>query len=152
MQYFSDKYPFSIRSLIMKYRNWVCFFWFILDSLRLFSINIALMLSWWQSSSSTAYTCPSINYLYHRHCGKASSAPTVSASAELPPSIFCFHDSSIIDPVPMDIIAPVCPLKSGWAAKDASTYHLITLRLLELSMSGRCRVPLMYLSTLTRFH
>ena len=129
----------------------MCFVYFMLDSLAIFSMSIKLMLSWWNSMSSTEYPCPSMKHLDHRHCGNAFSDPTILDFVELPLFIFCFHDISIIDPDPMGIIAPVRPLQSGLSAKDASNHHLITLRLSTLRMSGRCRVPLMYLSTLTRF-
>ena len=150
-QYFSDKSFFSIRSLKKKYRTWMCFFRFILKYFQFFSMIIALILSWWNLRSSTVYPFPSMKNIYHRHCGKASSIPTILTSVDLLPFIFCFHDIFIFDPDPMYIITPVCPLQYGCAAKDAPTHHLMTLRLLALSMSGRYRVPLMYLITLTGF-
>ena len=58
-------------------------------------MSMAPMLSWLKSISSTAYLCPSINYLNHRHCGKAFSAPTISASVEIIPFIF----SSVVSPL-----------------------------------------------------
>ena len=94
-QYFMEKFPLSIQYFIKKYRNQMCFVRFMLDSLPLFSMSIALMLSWWNSSSSTAYPYPSIKYLNHRHCGKASSSPTISASVEVLP----FNFSSTISPL-----------------------------------------------------
>ena len=109
------------------------------------------MLSWWNLSSSTAYPCPSINYLNRNHYGKALSSPTIVASVELLPFLFCFRDRSIIYTDPMDIISPFSPFQSGYAAKDASTHHFMKLGLSALSMSGRCRVPLMYLINLTSF-
>ena len=129
----------------------MCFFCFMLDYLLLFSTSIALMLSWCNLSSSTAYPCLSIKYLGHMHCGKASSATTISDYVDPLPFIFCFPDSSIIDPDPMGIIAPLRPLKYGCLAQDISTHHLTTLRLSSLSVSGRCRVLLMYLSTIKIF-
>ena len=107
------------------------------------------MLSWWNPSSSTAYPYPSIKYLNHRHCSKALSAPTISASVELLSFIFFFHDISIINTYPMNIIASVCPLQYGCAAKDTLTHHLMNLRTSALGMSGRCTIPLVYLITLT---
>ena len=109
------------------------------------------MLSRCNSSSFTAYPCPSMKYLTHRHCGKLSSSPTISFYIEILPFIFCFRNSSIIKPDPMYIISPVCPLHSGSASKDSSTHHLMTLRLSALIISGRCRVHLMYIITLTSF-
>ena len=129
----------------------MCFVRFVLDYLPIFSMSITLMLSWCNLRSPTAYPSPSSKYLDHRHYGKALSYPTISASVELLPFIFCFRDSSILNPDPMDIITLVAPLQFGCAAKDASTHHLMTLIMLDLSMNGRCRVPVMYLSTLTRF-
>ena len=115
----------------------------------IFMLRAWILLSWWNSISSTAYPFPSINYLYHSHCGKAPYSPTISASVGLFPLIFYFHDISFIDPDPMDIIAPVCPLQSRCVAKDVFTHHLMKLRFLDLSTSGRYRVPMMYLRTLT---
>ena len=92
-----------------------------------------------------------MKYLNHSHCGKASSVLTILASFDLLPFICCFCDSSIIDPDTMEIINLVFLLQYGCAVKDASTHHLMTLRMSDLSMSGRYRVPLMYLITLTRF-
>ena len=150
-QYFRYKSLFSIQYFIKKYRTRMFFVRFLLESFPLFSMSIALMLSWWKSSFSTAYPCPSMKYLNHSHCGKASSALTMLASFELLPFIFCFYDSSITDPDIMDIITLVLPLQYGCAVKDASTHHLMTFRMSDLSTSGRCRVPLMYMITLTRF-
>jgi hypothetical protein len=56
-----------------------------------------------------------------------------------------------MDPLPRDIVAPVCPLQLSRVAKEASTHHLITLRLSALRMSGRCIVHLMYLSSRLSF-
>ena len=68
------------------------------------------------------------------------------------PSIYlCFRDSSINDPAPMYIIAPVWQLQYGCVSKDALNHHLITIRMSYLSTIGRWRVTLMYLNTLTRF-
>ena len=92
-----------------------------------------------------------MKFLDHRHCDKALSSPTILASVEIFPFIICFRDSSIINPDTINTVAPVCPLQFGYATKEASTYHVMILRLLGLRMSGRCRVPLMYLSTLTIF-
>ena len=105
--YFSEKYLFLIRLLIKNYCTRMCFFFFVLDSFPFFYIIVALILSCCNSSSSTVYPCPSINYLDHRHCGKASSAPTISDSIEILPFIFCFRNISIFRPGTMYIIAPV---------------------------------------------
>ena len=51
----------------------------------------------------------------------------------------------------MNIIDPVCLFQSGCAVKETSWHYLMTLNLSDLSMSRKCRVPLMYLSTLTSF-
>ena len=88
-KYFRGNYPFSILSFITNHCNRVCFVWLVLDFLPFFSMSIALTLSWWTLSSSTAYTCPSMKYIDHRHCVKASYAPTILASVELFPFIFC---------------------------------------------------------------
>ena len=109
------------------------------------------MLPWWKSSSSTSYPCPSINYLYQIHCGKALSAPTILASVEILTFILCFRDIFIIEPDAMDIITPVCPLESGCTEKYAPTHRLMTIRMMDLSMRSRCRAFLMYLNTPTRF-
>ena len=114
-------------------------------------MRIALMLFWRKLSSSNAYPCPSMNYIDHRHCGKALSDPTILDSVELLPFNFCFHNSFIIGTDHMDIVTPVCRLQSGCAAKDAPTHHLNTIRLSIPSMNGRYRLTLMYLSTLIRF-
>ena len=92
-----------------------------------------------------------MKFLDHWHCDKALSSPTILTFVELFPFIFCFRDISIINPDTMDIIAPVCPLQFGCAAKEASTYHVTILKLLVLSISDIFRVPLMYLITLTSF-
>ena len=143
-QYFSDKSPLPIQYFIKRYRTQMCFVLFILEYLQLFSMSIALRLSWWNLSSFAAYPCPSINYIDHRHCGKSSCAPNISASVDLLPYFF----ASVIDPLSID---QVRPLQSRCAAKDASTQHLMALRLFTLSMIAICRVPLMCLSTLTSF-
>ena len=93
--YFMEKLLLSMQYFINKYRNHMCFVRFMLDCLTIFFMSISLMLSWCNSSSSTAYPYPSIKYLNHRHCGKASSAPTISASVELLP----FNFSSTISPL-----------------------------------------------------
>ena len=129
----------------------MCFVRFMIESLAFFSMSIALMLYWRNLISSTAYTCTSTDYLDHRHCGKTLSATTILDSVEILPFILCFCNISIIYHDTMDIITPVCPLQSGSSAKDVSSHHLMTLKLTSLSMSGRFRVPLMYLSTITRF-
>ena len=51
----------------------------------------------------------------------------------------------------MEIIASLCSLYYGCASKDALTYHLMTPRLWDLSMSIRCRIPLVYMSTFISF-
>ena len=84
-QYFRDTSPLSIRSFIKNHRTWIFFVCFVLDSSPLFSMGIALMLSWWISISSTKYSCPSMKYLDQRHCGKVLSAPTILNSVELFP-------------------------------------------------------------------
>ena len=76
--YFRDNSPFSIRYLIKKFLARICFFCFVIYYLLLFSIIIALMLSWWNSIPSTTHPCPSMRYINHRQCVKSSSAPTVS--------------------------------------------------------------------------
>ena len=150
-QYLSDKSLFSIGSLIKENLTQMCCVCFVLNSFRFFSVIISLILSWWNSRSSTAYPCLSMNYLDYSNCGKALSDTTLLDSVELLPFIFWFFNSSVIDPNPMDIIGPVFPLQSGCAAKGALTHHLMTLRMSALSNIGRCRVILMYVSTLTRF-
>ena len=129
----------------------MCFVCFMFDSFPLFSMSILLMLSWWNSIYSTAYACPSMKYLNHRQCGKALSAPTILASVEILTFIFCFRDIFIIEPDAMDIITPVCPLESGCTEKYAPTHRLMKIRMMDLSMSSRCRASLMYLNTPTRF-
>jgi hypothetical protein len=52
-----------------------------------------------------------------------------------------------MDPLPRDIVAPVCPLQLSCVAKEASTHHLITFRLSALRISGRCTVHLIYLNS-----
>ena len=81
---------------------------FVLDSLPLSSMNIALTIFWKNSISSAAYPCLSIKCLDHRHYGKALSDTTILASVELPPFILCFRDRSIFDPDTMNIIDTVC--------------------------------------------
>ena len=63
--------------------------------------------------------------------------------------VFCFRDISIVDPNPMDIIVPFCYLHSGFVSKGALTHHLMIIILSALSISGRHRVTLVYLVTLT---
>ena len=128
-KYFREKYPFSIRYFINKYCNRMCFFRFVIDYLPLFYMSKALILSWWELSSSTAYPFPSMEYLGHRHCGKAFSDTNILSSIELLLFIFCLRNSSIIDPDTMEIIALVSPLQSGCAMKDTSSHNLMTLRL-----------------------
>ena len=84
--------------------RFVCF---VLDSLPLFSMIVALMLSWRNFRSSTAYTCTSMKYIDHRNCGKASYTTTILASIEIVQIIFFFCDTSIIETDTMDIIALV---------------------------------------------
>ena len=112
-QYFSDKSPFSIIYFIKKYHIWILFVRFILDYLPLFSMSILPILYWQNLISFTECTCPPMKYIDHRQCGKALSSPTILASVELLPFVFFFRDSSIIDPDPIDIIAPVYPFQSG---------------------------------------
>jgi hypothetical protein len=45
-------------------------------------------------------------------CGATSWTPTSSDSVELLVLIFCFFDIPMIDPVPIDMVEPVFPLKS----------------------------------------
>ena len=97
------------------------------------------MLYWRNSSYSTTYPYPSIKYINHMHCGKALYSTTILNSVETLPFIFCFCNSSIIEPDPMDIIDTVGPLQSGCAANDAPTHHLTKLSISDLSMSGRFR-------------
>ena len=80
---------------------------FMLVSFPFFSMSTALMLSWRISRYSTTYPFPSMKYLDYMHFGKAMPAPTIFASLYLLLFIFCFHDSYIIDPDPMDIINPM---------------------------------------------
>ena len=69
-QYLSDKSPLSMKYLINKYCTRIWFVRFMIDYFPLFSMSIALILSWTNYSSSTIYTCHSIKYLDHRDCGK----------------------------------------------------------------------------------
>ena len=127
MQYCGKKFPFSMRSLINKFHTRMCFVHFVLDSFPFFSMRISLMLSCWNSSSSTVYPYPSIQYLDYRHCDTASYDPPILASVELLTFSFFFHDVSIMDPDPIDIIAPVCPLHFVCAEKYGFTRHLMAL-------------------------
>ena len=140
-----------MQSLINKYFNQICFVRFLLDSFPLLFMSIALVLSCRELSSSAIYPCPSIKYMNHRDCGKASSAPSILASVEILPFIFCFCNNYIIDPGPVYIISPVLPLQYICTEKDISTHRWMVLILSYCSISGRCRVPLMCLSTRTRF-
>ena len=64
-QYIRDNSLFSIQSFIKKYHTQVCFVFFVLDSLPFFFMRVALLLSWCNSSSTTAYPCPSMKYIDH---------------------------------------------------------------------------------------
>ena len=75
-------------------------FRFLLEYFSLFSMIIALMLSWWNLSFSTTYTCPSIKDLDHSHYGKESSTPIIWYSIDILPFIICFAISPLSTLIP----------------------------------------------------
>jgi hypothetical protein len=98
---------------------------------------MVLMLSWYRMFSLIPFSCASMKYLVHIICDIASSAPTRSASVELRVLIFCFFYMLDMEPLPMDMVAPVCPQQSPWVAKEASTHHLTKVRESALGVSGK---------------
>jgi hypothetical protein len=119
----------------------------LLDCLPFVSSSMALIFSRFSIHSLILYPCPSRKYCIRIIWYIASYAPTSSDSVELLVLIFCFLDIPIIDPLPNDIVAPVWPLHLSCVTKEACTHHLITFRLSDLSISGRCVVHLMYLNS-----
>jgi hypothetical protein len=53
-----------------------------------------------------------MKYRVQSICGATSWTPTSSDSVELLVLIFCFFEIPVMDPVPIDMVAPVCPLQS----------------------------------------
>ena len=75
-----------------------------------------------------------------------SSAPISPASVELLALILCFLAIPVTDPIPSDMVDLVCLLIFGCAVYEASTHHLITVRMSDL----RIRVRLIFHCTYRR--
>ena len=77
-----------------------------------------------------------IKYQVHIICGSMLSAPINYALVELFTLILCFFAIPMTDSLPKDIVNLECPLMYGCAAYDASTHHLIIVRISALKISG----------------
>ena len=123
----------------------------LMDAILFLSSNIALRLSWNRTLSSMLKPCASIKYWVHSIWGMASSSPINYASVELLALILCFFAIPVTEPLPSDMVSPVCPLVYGCAMYEASTHHLITFRLYALRISGILVVRRTYRRTLFNF-
>ena len=90
--------------------------------------------------------CPSIKYLFHIIRPSTSEIPTNSASMELPVFRFYFLEKLIIAPTPINITAPVWPLKSHCVPYKVSTHRQSMLRELSRRYSFMYSVPFKYFS------
>ena len=70
----------------------------------------------------------------------ALSAHISSALVELFALILFFVDIPVTDPLPNEMVAPMCPSMSGCEAYDTSTHHLIIVKLSDLKISGTLMV------------
>ena len=121
--------PFSIQSCMKKYLILMCFFLLELEALPFFSGNIAVMLPWYSIYFSTSNIWLWRKAFVHNTCGDASWTPTTSLIVELVVFTFCLFDALVTHTLPMDVVTPVCPFKSGCFPYDASTYQWTTFRL-----------------------
>ena len=65
-----------------------------------------------------------MKYLHHIIAPRTSAILTSSDSVELPTFSLCLREIFTIAPLPMDIIAPVCPFESQWTPYEPSTHHI----------------------------
>lgn len=74
-----------------------------------------LLLIWWPMASRKYFACETL--------GRTSHTLMSSASVELLVFVLCFGEMLIAAPLPIVIIALVCPQQSSCVAYDASTYQ-----------------------------
>ena len=129
----------------------MCFIYLMLDAILLSSSNIALRLSWNRTIFFMVKHCALIKYQVYSIWGMESSAPISPASVELLASILCFLAIPVTDPIPSDMVDLVCPLISGCAVYEASTHHLINVRMYFLRISVKLIVCLTYCRTCFNF-
>ena len=81
----------------------------------IFSMIVALLLSWYNMLDVITYPWYSKKYLVHNIWCSASSTLMSSVSVELFAFNFCLHEKLITDPLPKVIIVPVWPWQSCMA-------------------------------------
>ena len=91
----------------------MCFVGFMIYSFPLFYMRITLVLSWWNSISSTAYPCPSIKYIDRRCCGKALYPPTILDSVDIVPFFFASAISLLSTLIPWKFSLQCAPFSLG---------------------------------------
>ena len=93
------------------------------------------------------YPWASIEYVDHIILAIASSTPISYPSAEIFSSIFYFLEKLETDPLPRDIIYPMCPRQSSCTAYEASIHHFNTEMSPFLKVSFSYIIPLIYFNT-----
>ena len=92
-----------------------------------------------------------MKYLHHIIIPRTSSILTSSASVELPVFSLCFLTMFMSAPLPIDIVPPVCPLKSQCTPYEASTHHLIMLSESAFICLFMFKFPFRYISSFFSF-
>ena len=100
-----------------------------LDARPFFSSIIALIFSWYNVDLFTSKPWFWSKTFVHKTCADASWTQTSSLIVELAALTFFFFDTLVTQPFLMDIVAPVCPFKSGLVPYDPSTQQWTTFRL-----------------------
>ena len=123
----------------------MCFIRYLIEALLFFSKRISLLLSWNKMISKTSYPLMYSQYLVHSTTGIQPPIDTILVSVELCLFSFCFGEPTIGNPLPVDRPPQLCPLVFGCTANDPLTHHFSMMNMLELRISDRFFVPLIYL-------
>ena len=111
----------STRSLIKKNRTATCLVRSEAGLPSSMSLRV-LMLSWNMVAGGTMNPSSSRRFRIAIILDTKSEQAISSDSVDDLDTSFCLDDLQRIAPCPIDIVAPVWPLASGWTAWDASTY------------------------------
>ena len=106
----------SNMSLMEKYWILMCFVLFELYICPFFSSIMLLWFSWYIMSLLMLYLSHSLKYLACKILGSESYIPINSPLVELLPLVLCFLETLIAAPLPLVIMALVCPLQSSCVA------------------------------------
>merc|ERR1712194_687509 len=141
-----DKSPWATLSVIKKNLFLMCLLFLPADILPFFARRMINLLSWYRRLLSIVYPCASMKYWYHKIIPRTSVILTSSDSVELATFILCFLAMLTMAPIPIDIIALVCPFESQCTPKDPSTNHIMLDRLSAVKYLFMYKVPFRYIT------